>query len=115
MGGYQFDDGQGLTVRWTRALHAVHISGDILLEDYFDTGALSHAKVDLRLHATGRHTRTVTSSGPTDTDPTTYKRVDVRRGRPVTAHGHVAWLKSTPAQVTNTEPLHAYWILSRSA
>jgi hypothetical protein len=112
VGGFDFVDELGLTVKWSPRLHNVRVFGDIILNDE-SNGARIPATMNVRLHADGKRTRTVSRGGPTDTDPTEYKQIDIERGGKVSAHGHLAWLKATPTQVTNTEPLHVYWILSR--
>jgi hypothetical protein len=113
VGGYDFVDELGLTVKWSPRLHDVRVFGDLVLEDYFHNNERTQSTMNLRLHASGHRTRTVTLGEPTDTDPTEYKTIDIQRGGKITAHGHLAWLKATPTKVTTTEPLHVYWILSR--
>jgi len=113
VGGFQFVDELGLTVKWSPRLRQVHVYGDIVLEDYFDTGDLTNTTMNVRLYAAGRFHRTVTYAAPTGTDPMEYKTVDIRRGGKITAEGHLAWLKATKAAVKDTEPLHVYWIKGR--
>jgi hypothetical protein len=114
-GGYNFGHADDVTVAWSPRLHNVHVFGKIVLDPNETDGPSINARMNVRLHASGARTRTVTLGAPTDTDPTEYKTVDIQRGGKITAHGHLAWLKATPTKVTTTEPLHVYWILSRPA
>lgn len=113
LAGYEFGMANDVTVTWHPRLKRLHVKGKIVMDDYVNDGPIQNARINLRLTAAGKFSRTVTRSGPTGTDPLEYKRVDIQRGGRITAHGHLAWLKAAPTKVTNTQPLHVYWVLTR--
>jgi hypothetical protein len=114
VGGAYFDDDSGITVTWAPRLRNIHVRGAIVLHDNA-TDAPTPSTINLRLYAAGRLHRTVTRSVEGDTQPMEFKRVELRRGGKITAEGHLGWLKSTRAQVRNTQPLYVYWVKTRPA
>jgi hypothetical protein len=113
LAGYEFGQAADVTVTWAPRLHDVHVVGKIVLDDYVHNGDSIDSRINVRLHAAGRFSRTVTHYPATGTEPAS-KLVEIRRGGRITAHGHLAWLKATPTRVTHTRPLYVYWILSRT-
>jgi hypothetical protein len=112
VGGADFvDPDYSIAVTWSPRLRRMHITGDIVLEDYVN-GVLVPSTIDLRLRADGEFTRTVTRQSFTEPDPWDYKQIDIERDG-VTAHGHVGWLEASRTPVTFTRPLHVYWAYSR--
>ncbi len=109
--GADFVDELGLSVTYTRQLRFIHISGDIVLNDYFN-GEIVQTSMDVRILASGERTRTVTRQSFTEPDPWDFKQIDVARDG-VTLRGQVAWLKASPTPVTFTKPLRAYWTFTR--
>lgn len=113
VGGAEFDDDSGLTVTYAKRLQELRVRGHIdLIDDV--SGDVTPSTMNLRLYAGGKFTRTVTRTPPNSTDPNEYKTVDIQRRGPIKARGHLGWLKATRAEVKNTQPLHVYWILSRT-
>jgi hypothetical protein len=112
VGGAGFDDDSGLTVTYAKRLQHLRVHGHVDLVDNI-SGEVTPSRMNLRLYAGGRFTRTVTRTPPNSTDPHEYQRVDIRRGGRISARGHLGWLKATRAEVRNTEPLHVYWTKSR--
>ena len=105
MGGYEFAGEPGLTVTWSPRMRNVTVKGTVLMDEWINGGPSIEGKVNVRLHANGPRTRTVT------TDPFDNKMIDIQRGGRITAHGRLAYLKATPTKVTTTVPLRVYWIL----
>lgn len=112
LAGYEFGHANDVAVTWSPRLRNVHVVGKVVLDDYVHGTGSINARMNVRLHAGGRFTRTVTHYPPVGTDPES-KRVEIQRGGRITAHGHLAWLQARPTKVTTTQPLYVYWLLSR--